>query len=195
MKKKLSLFLGIAVPLSVVCCSAIALIRNSSPYFDCCPASQIPLRPPQAPRYPQGAEVTVYVDTRSGFSGPERQAIKNGIENWNNQANNTAVIFTVVETDNPPALPPTSPGSNIVVAGYDDNVSQTGVAGTQSFSGTNGVWNIMTFHKNIRSGATEETRMAFLRGVARHEAGHTLGLENADACAPGTTIMRLPLTV
>ena len=133
MKKKVFLFLGIAFPLIVVCCSTIALIRNSSPYFDCCPVSQIPLRPQQVPRYPQGAEVTVYVDTRTGFSGPERQAIKNGIENWNNQANNTAVSFTVVETDNPPALPPTSPGSNIVVAGYDDNVSQTGVAGLKLF--------------------------------------------------------------
>jgi hypothetical protein len=127
------------------------------------------------PRYPQGAQVTVYIDTRTGFTGPEKQAIKDGFENWNDQPNNTDISFIVVETDNPPALPPTSSGSNIIVAGYDDNFSQTAVADTQTFAGTNGVWNIMTFHKNIRSGATEQTRTAYLRGVARHEGGHTSG--------------------
>ena len=194
MKKNISRVLGTAFPLLVVCCSTSTLVRSASSYFDCCPASQIPLRPAQAKRYPQGVEVTVYVDTRTGFTESERQAIKNGIENWNNQPNNAGITFNVVETENPPTLPPNSPGSNIAVVSYDDNFSQVAVADTQTFSGTNGVWNIIRFHKNIRSGATAETRTAFLRGIARHETGHTLGLDNADACEPGTTIMRLAIS-
>ena len=181
MKKRLSLFQGITVPVLVIwCCFSFALVNIWWADVDCCPVDQLELRGPEVPRYPQGSQVTVYIDTRTGFTDPEKQAIKNGIENWNNQPNNSGVTFTVVETDNPPALPPTSPGSNIVVASYDDNFSQTAVADAQTFSGTNGVWNIITFHKNIRSGATEQTRAAFLRGVARHEAGHTIGLGNAD---------------
>lgn len=195
MPKGITLVLGILVP---VFAGWSFLISGSAniPFTDpvCCPVAQLQLRPPLVPRFPQGAEVTVYLDTRTGFTGPKKQAIKDGIENWNNQPNNTGVTFTVQETENPPALPPTSPGSNIIVASYDDNFSQTAVAETQTFSGTNGVWNIMTFHKNIRSGATEQTRAAFLRGVARHEAGHTIGLDNANNCAPGTTIMRLAVS-
>ncbi|HXQ70950.1 MAG TPA: hypothetical protein VN844_10705 [Pyrinomonadaceae bacterium] len=195
MKRILSLILGIAVPVFVSWYSfTFILVEISSADVDCCPVDQLQLRGPEVPRYPQGAEVTVYIDTRTGFTGAEKQAIKDGIENWNDQPNNTDITFTVVETDNPPALPPVSPGSTIIVASYDDNFSQTAVADAQTFSGTNGVWNIITFHKNIRSGATEQTRAAFLRGVARHEAGHTIGLANADNCEPGTTIMLLAVS-
>jgi hypothetical protein len=185
MKKRVSSLFGVFFYITVGWCSLIlAVVAMSTEDDECCPVDKLELIDPTVPRYPQGAQVTVYIDKRTGFTDSEKQSIKNGIENWNNQPNNSGVTFTVQETDNPPSLPPSSPGSNIIVASYDDNFSQTDVADTQSFSGTNGVWNIITFHKNIRSGANEQTRAAFLRGVARHEVGHTMGLANADQCAP-----------
>jgi hypothetical protein len=49
--------------------------------FDCCiPA----LLSPQAARFAQGAQVTVYLDSSSGFTGDELTLITDGIQSWNN---------------------------------------------------------------------------------------------------------------
>ncbi len=57
---------------------------------------------------------------------------------------------------------------------------------------TRGLWFItqMTFFQNIRNGLAEYLP-AFIRSVARHESGHTLGLDHPDNCSPGSTIMLL----
>ena len=90
---------------------ALLLINKSVQANDCCPP---PLRIPQAARFQQNAQVTVYLDTISGFTGEERQAIKAGLEDWNDESNNSGVKYNVVETANPP--PPG--GNNTVIARF-----------------------------------------------------------------------------
>lgn len=95
MKKRVSSLLGIGLSVVAGWCSlTVALAALFSEEVDCCPVDQLQLRDPQVPRYPQNAQVTVYIDKRTGFTGPEKQAIKDGIENWNNQPNNSGVTFT-----------------------------------------------------------------------------------------------------
>ena len=82
-----------------------------------------PPRPTAVPRYPQDTNVTVYIDTTglntpSGFSDLEKQAIKDGIQNWNGQTNNSGVTFAVQETTNPPTIPAQA---HVVVVQYQTN--------------------------------------------------------------------------
>lgn len=48
----------------------------------------------------------------------------------------------------------------------------------------------MTFHNRVRLGLPERLP-ALVRMVAKHEGGHGLGLDNADDCPAGSTIMNL----
>ncbi len=135
--------------------------------------------------------MNVYIKADSGFTATEQQMIKEGLENWNNQPNNSGVTFNVTVTNNPPPLGT----ANTIIVTYDDNESPTEIAGTKMFSGSGPsgptVYAAMTFHKNIRNG-NSATLPAFIRGLAKHEGGHTIGIDNAPACPPGSTIMRLP---
>lgn len=65
---------GIAILLLFL---VVLLIDRSVQADDCCPP---PLRLPQAARFQQNAQVIVYLDTTSGFTGDERLAIKAGLE-------------------------------------------------------------------------------------------------------------------
>jgi len=85
---------------------------------ECCTP---PPLPPGIPRFPQGATVSVYIKADSGFTATEQQMIKEGLENWNNQPNNSGVTFNVTVTNNPPPL---GTGNTIIVT-YDDNESPT----------------------------------------------------------------------
>ena len=159
----------------------------------CCPP---PPRPAMVPRYPQNTNVTVYIDTRglntpSGFSDLEKQAIKDGIQNWNGEPNNSGVTFTIEETNNPPTLPAQA---HIVVVQYVDQQNPAAIADTQTLSSGPFVSNRIVFFQNIRNVFNiPQNQPPFVRTVARHEGGHTLGLDDADDCGPGTTIMRLGL--
>ncbi len=141
-------------------------------------------------KIPQDVTVNVYIDANSGFTSTEQDMIKQGIESWNSQTNNTNIAYVVTTTSNLPA----SGTPNTIVVGYNDSFSSTATAGVQMFSGSNSngptVSGVMTFNKNIRVG-TPATLPAFVRGVAKHETGHTQGLDNASNCPPGSTIMNL----
>ena len=178
----------IVVPLCVVIALSAAL--GASYYVraqdNCC-------TPPNMyasyPRFPQGATVNVYIDQSSGFTSSEQQMIIEGIQDWNSQNNNTHITYIVSATSNPPA-----PGTpNTVTVRYNDNFSSA-IAAVQMFSGSGPsgptVSASMVFNRNIRSG-NPATLLGFLRGVARHETGHTQGLDNASNCPPGSTIMNL----
>jgi hypothetical protein len=134
MKRRVPHLLGVTFPVVVV---FYVFWANSVP-FDCCPP---PPRPESVPRYPQGAPVTVYINTSTGFNSLEITAITTGITNWNNQ-NNSGVTFTVQETTAPPALPA---NDHVIIANYVDEVSSTSVAGVQTTSSGPNVYNTMTF--------------------------------------------------
>jgi len=90
--------LGMATVLSFIV--GVLLLSRPVQADDCCPP---PAMPPVAVRFLPNSQVTVYVDTSSGFTTTEGQAIKAGLEDWNDEPNNSGVKYTVVPTDNPPA--------------------------------------------------------------------------------------------
>jgi len=161
--------------------------RNVYAQNECCSP---PALPSVAARFPQNASVNVYIDNSTGFTDDEQGNIKTGLEDWNDENNSSGVNFIVHLNESLPA-----PGTaNTIVVHYDDNFSESEVASIvlHRDSTPNGpaVWADMVFHKNIRSG-NPTTLPAFVRSVARHEAGHGLGLDDAPNCPPGSTIMNL----
>jgi hypothetical protein len=175
-------FTALGVVLSIALYFCIQSL-NVQAQDDCCDP---PIRPPAVPRFPQGARVTVYINTSSGFTGTETQAIRAGFENWNGQPNSSGITYNVVETSTPPA----PGGANTLIVQYEDVVSNTAVAETKVYSQGTAVYMDIVYYKNIRLGVATYLP-AFIRSVTRHEAGHGLGLDNADDCPPGSTIMRL----
>ena len=153
---------------------------------DCCFP---PPLPPEAARFLPDSKVTVYVDTASGFTPTEVDAIKAGLEDWNDEPNNSGVTYKVVPTNNPPP-----PGADkTIVAKFINEPGSTEAQLNLSRSTVNGVPKIsgeLTFWNRIRSG-TPSLLSAFLRSTARHEGGHGVGLENSDVigCPEGSNIM------
>jgi hypothetical protein len=149
---------------------------------DCCPP---PSLPPEAVRFLPNSQVTIYLDTSSGFTPTEVQAIKVGLEDWNDEPNNSGVKYTVVETNNPPA-----PGADkTVIAKFVNEPGSTDAQINLSRSSDNKISGTLTYWNRIRSG-TPSLLPAFLRSTSRHEGGHGVGLENSDSiCPEGSNIM------
>ena len=95
--------LGIAI-LTLVIVVLFLLSHKLVQADDCCPPPRLPAA---AARFQPNARVTIYIDKTSGFTSGEMQSIKEGLEDWNDEPNNSGVRYTVIETDNPPA-----PGGN-----------------------------------------------------------------------------------
>jgi hypothetical protein len=153
----------------------------------CCPPPRLPA---VAARFQQNAQITIYLDKRTGFTNGEIQEIKAGLEDWNDEPNNSGVKYTVLPTENPPA-----PGQNNTVIGSFVNSpgsheSQLDLSDKRNSDGTvTSVWGVLRFWNNIRSG-TPSLLPAFLRSTARHEGGHGIGLANSDnQCPEGSNIM------
>jgi hypothetical protein len=165
----------------------VLLINKPVQADDCCPP---PLRPAIAARFQQNARVTVYLDTRTGFTEVERAAIKAGFEDWDDESNNSGVTYTVVETNNPPA----PGGNNTIIASFvnspGSHEAQLNLSDQRNNGVVTNVSGVLTFWNNIRSG-TPSLLPAFLRSTSRHEGGHGVGLENSDSngCAEGSNIM------
>jgi hypothetical protein len=175
--------LGIAILLFFM---VVLLINESVQADDCCPP---PLLSATAARFQQNARVTVYLDTTSGFNDDETKAIKAGLEDWNDEPNNSGVKYTVLETDNPP----TPGGNNTIIASFVNSPgtheAQLNLSDQRSNGVVTSVSGVLTFWNNIRSG-TPSLLAAFLRSTARHEGGHGIGLDNSDAtCPEGSNIM------
>ena len=152
---------------------------------DCCPPPPLPT---VAARFQQNAQVTVYL-VREGFTADEMKAIKDGLEDWNDEPNNSGVKYTVVQTDNPPA----PGGNNTIIArfvnSFGNHEAQLNLSDQRSNGVVTNVSGVLTFWNNIRSG-TPSLLPAFLRSTARHEGGHGVGLDNSDRdCPEGSNIM------
>lgn len=176
MKRPLLSFTGVVLVIFAALFVTSSVAQNN----DC--ACEISLLP--SARYPQGSTVTVYMDTSnlntaSGFSQSEIDAIEAGIRDWNGQPNNANITYTFVRTPNPPS----PPASHAIIVNFSPPISSAAVADVQPFSYGPGsgtvVYHVMRFHGNIRVG-DPATLFAFVRGVARHETAHTLGLDNSD---------------
>jgi hypothetical protein len=152
---------------------------------DCCAPPPLPA---VAARFQQNAQVTVFL-VREGFTDAEMQAIKEGLEDWNDEPNNSGVKYTVVQTDNPPA----PGGNNTIIARFVNSTgsheSQLNLSDQRKDGVVTNVSGVLTFWNNIRSG-TPSLLPAFLRSTARHEGGHGVGLDNSDRdCPEGSNIM------
>lgn len=142
--------------------------------------------PPESYRFPQGAQVTVYIDMTSGFTSTEAANIMVGIEDWNSQVNSSEVRYSVQTTETPPILGENTP--NTIVVSYVDETPTTHDASYVMFKEGNSIFGRMAFSRNMRL-IPSQLRESYWRTVARHETGHTLGLKNGDNCPEGTTIM------
>jgi hypothetical protein len=155
-----SLF-GIAIFLLLM---VVLLINKPVQADDCCPP---PLLPAVAARFQQNARVTVYLDTTTGFTDVERAAIKAGLEDWNDEPNNSGVTYTVVETANPPA----PGGNNTIIASFVNSPvsheAQLNLSDQRNNGVVTNVSGVLTFWNNIRSG-TPSLLPAFLRSTTEY---------------------------
>lgn len=109
--------LGIAVSLLVI--AVLYLLSHKLVQADnCCPP---PLRPPVAARFQPNSHVTVYLVETSGFTSEEMKYIKEGLEDWNDEPNNSGVKYTVVKT----AIPPPIGTNNTIVAKFVNSPGST----------------------------------------------------------------------
>ncbi len=184
--KRLVLYTLSAVTALSLLASSVWLIsgltsRNVQAQTPCCTP---PPFSADAPRFARGANVAVYIDANSGFTPAEQQEITDGLKDWESQPNDAQIVFNVTVTS---ALPP--PGTpNTLVVSYRDVYSDLAIARTTINRSSNGVYGTMVFFKNIRTG-NPATLPGFVRSTGRHERGHTVGLDNADNCPAGSTIM------
>ena len=104
----------IVIPTIFVIWSGL-LSDSRGAYFDCCTP---PAYAAAAARFPQGANVTVYIPPNSGLTPEEITAFKQGIEDWNDEENNSEVDYTVVE-----AQPPAAGTNNTVVVNFENRTT------------------------------------------------------------------------
>lgn len=178
--KKIGLLLA-----GCLCISGLCLSLGVEAQENCCPP---PLLPMAAGRFPQNQPVTVYMDMSSGFTEIEAQSIEIGILDWNGWTNLSGIRFTVIRNNLP------APGTpNTIIVSYADYPGASAMAATvihRGGIGNNDVSMTMTFFNQIRNNHGQpETQPPFLRGIARHEGGHALGLDHGD-CPLGSNIMR-----
>lgn len=142
---------------------------------------------PQSPRFPQGANVQVYIDANAGLTADEITAIKEGLEDWNSQPNNSQVTYSVTSTT---TLPPLGTNNTIIVKYHDEYTTANGGADMTLHRVGNppAIYAQLHFYKNIRTG-NPAYHVNYVKTVAKHEGGHPIGLHTADDCPPGSTIM------
>lgn len=154
----------------------------------------VPREPPASARFAQGSTVGVYLDASTGFSPMEQQNIKAGLEDWNNQPNNSGVRYNVYTTTNPPpggmttaSLPPPAT-VNTIIAKYVDQPGGGGQASLGMSTSGNSAYGVLTFFQQLRYVHAAAAPL-HVRETARHEGGHGFGLKNANNCPPGSSIM------
>ena len=182
---------GSAIP-PIFAIGPVFLSNITGAYFACCTPPPLAAA---AARFPKGATVTVYIPPNSGLTPMEIIAFKQGMEDWNDEANNSQVDFTVVE-----AQPPAAGTNNTIVVNFQNHpttanggaelqMHQSSTASGPSIYGEMNLWS------NHRTSGTAEFQLMMLRVTSRHESGHGVGLDNALDCPLGSTIMNPSWTV
>jgi len=69
-------------------------------------------------RFPQNAQVTVYLN-KTGLTDNEVKAITAGLEDWNDESNNSGVKYKVGQTTSPPAVGGNNPNGFLALSEYD----------------------------------------------------------------------------
>jgi len=84
----MSRFTSVGMVLSGLSAIAITFLFVRVSAFDCC---EPPPLNSMAARFAQGAQVTVYLDSSSGFTSDELTLITDGIQSWNNVQSNAGI--------------------------------------------------------------------------------------------------------
>ena len=178
------------IPHKVALTLALIILASILSFLGAAVRAQVPCTPPptvgKTSAWKQGATVNVMIDPT--FSPTQILAIKDQFDKWKN-AGGANVTFNYVDpskagggatTGGPPVL--------TVFHQIPDKKGATAQGETEGFSwnGTRGDSTI-----DINPGVTDPT--AFI-DVVSHEIGHTFGLDECPACAPGTSAMTLPQT-
>lgn len=153
----------------------------------CCNPPTYP--PTVIAKWPKGTTVTVTFSTQ--FTSTERGEIKQAFLDWNsaNISNCSGVTFIGFQTS---ATAPPSGATNVHWVTYSDTAP--GAAGytviTVGGSPTGGTARATTtLYKSIRSNYPPDSLPPFIKGVMRHEIGHTFYLDNSLDCPQGSTVM------
>ena len=172
---------------AVFCIVATIELRRVASQSPC--DCTVPRLPPAAARFAQNSTVSVYLDASTGFNEMEQQNIKAGMEDWNNQPNNSGVRYNVYTTANPPpagmttaSLPPPST-VNTIIARYVDQPGGGGQASLGLSTNGNSAHGVLTFYQQLRYVHAAAAPL-HVRETGRHEGGHGVGLMNADCPLP-----------
>ena len=144
--------------------------------------------PPTSPlgtaRWSKGATVTVTIST--DFTPTERDAIVTAFQAWNNFRSTNCSGVTFVGFQSSATAP--SPSANNVHWVYYGGVGPT-AGQTDARSGTGYVNAKTVLYSSIRSNNTPDALVSFIKGLMRHEIGHTFFLANSRDCPQGSTVM------
>ncbi len=145
-----------------------------------------PINPPTTSKWNKGATVTVTIST--DFTSTERDAIAAAFRDWNyvKGTNCSGVTFVGFQFS---ATPPSGSANNVHWVFYGGAGPTAGQ--TDARSGTGYINAKTVLYDYIRNGPAN-IMSSYIRGLMRHEIGHTFLLRNADNCPSGSTVMYSP---
>lgn len=152
-------------------------------------AQQTCCRPPITSPNPQWIKnSTITILFHDEFTVVERQAIADAFQDWNNEKLSTCANVTfVVDINNTASTQPVMTSGNFWVQYYPSSVH-----GAQTFVNSNNY--ARTFVGRFIRTSTGPNILAYIKGLMRHEIGHTFGPQNAEGICPsqGSTVMYSP---
>jgi hypothetical protein len=127
------------------------------------------------------------VNIDPSFNAPQRAAIVQGFQNWQDAGsldnNGSGVTFTFSYNANPPSMTP-PPGIYNAQVWHQDPPRNTGLAGDNAVTQSGGRVVAQEIWAN-----TQTTDTCALAQTTAHETGHGFGLGEATGCANSTSVM------
>lgn len=161
---------------------AIAFWNVSEPILAQAGCCTPPAFGPVVPKFPLNSNVTVTIS--GAFTANERNDIIAALINWNseNGTNGSGIYYLSFLTGETPILQ-----ANNQFVGYDPNTNVAGINHVGS-SGSS-VYSRIYLGPSIRSPMSETNRSLYVRGLMRHEIGHSEHLDDSYTCPNGSTVM------